>query len=68
MVIDKIKAREKKRPNSSLAIRKVSTDAPTKTLTRQASAQRFRKESQNTAPGVLTKNNSLDYLKRFKEK
>lgn len=45
----------------------MSSDNSNKTLTRQASAQRFRKETvnTNTAP---TKNNSFDYLKKYKEK
>ena len=45
----------------------MSSDTPAKTLTRQASAQRFRKETVNTKT-VLTKNNSFDYLKKYKEK
>ena len=45
----------------------MSSDNSNKTLTRQASAQRFRKETVNTNT-ALTKNNSFDYLKKYKEK
>ena len=45
----------------------MSSDHSNKTLTRQASAQRFRKETVNTNT-ALTKNNSFDYLKKYKEK
>ena len=40
---------------------------PTKVLTRQASAQRLREDTQHEST-TLTKNNSMDYLKRYKDK
>lgn len=69
-MLDKLQVKDKKRPKSGFHLNKSNSEF-TKTFTRQTSAQRFRKEvtkpPQSSYPTV-TKNNSLDYLKKFREK
>ena len=70
LLLDKLQVKDKKRPKSGFHLNKSSSEF-IKTFTRQALAQRFRKESQKPPQSphpTVTKNNSSDYLKRFREK
>ena len=70
MLLDQLQAKEKKRPKSGFpggTSNKSTFFEKSRPVTRQASAQRLRRESSSTK-GLLVKNHSKDYLRKYRER
>lgn len=67
MLLDRLQSKEKNRPKTGLHIRQKSQSSQNiRPKSRYESANRFRKQSEHRP--ILIKNNSRDYLKKYREK